>query len=137
MLEEYCVICKIANMCISIPAHIIVDSSIILPSLVWYAGLVVGQKRRKDRWQYFIEARWMSMMISQLIRYMIYTFPISVCSMLISLTKQSQARALLQLAASPLQFPHEDSFDGNRLQPPRVNMGTEFPAMPSPNMQTG
>ncbi|PWA49499.1 CO/COL/TOC1, conserved site-containing protein [Artemisia annua] len=48
----------------------------------------------------------------------------------------AKARALLQLAASPLQFPHEEPFDGSVLQPPRVNMGTEFPAMPSPNMQT-
>ncbi|GJU43714.1 TIFY 4B-like protein isoform X1 [Tanacetum coccineum] len=41
-----------------------------------------------------------------------------------------------KLAASPLQFPQEDPFVGNMLQPPRVNMGTEFAVMPSPNMQT-
>nr|KAJ0189827.1 hypothetical protein LSAT_V11C800452860 [Lactuca sativa] len=32
-------------------------------------------------------------------------------------------RALLQLAASPLQFPHEDPVDGNLLQqPPNINL---------------
>lgn len=33
-----------------------------------------------------------------------------------------KARALLQLAASPLQFPHEDPVDGNMLQPPNINV---------------
>ncbi|CAH1417714.1 unnamed protein product [Lactuca virosa] len=34
-----------------------------------------------------------------------------------------KARALLQLAASPLQFPHEDPVDGNMLQqPPNINL---------------
>ncbi|KAL4588139.1 hypothetical protein LXL04_001019 [Taraxacum kok-saghyz] len=33
-----------------------------------------------------------------------------------------KARALLQLAASPLQFPQEDPVDGNMLQPPHINL---------------
>lgn len=47
-----------------------------------------------------------------------------------------KARALLELAASPLQFPQEDSFDENIFQAPSINVGPGFPPMLSPLKQT-
>ncbi|XP_024974592.1 protein TIFY 4B-like isoform X3 [Cynara cardunculus var. scolymus] len=41
-----------------------------------------------------------------------------------------------KLAASPLQFPQEAPFDGNILQAPGINVGTDFSAMLSPILQT-
>nr|XP_043612286.1 protein TIFY 4B-like isoform X2 [Erigeron canadensis] len=47
-----------------------------------------------------------------------------------------KAQALLQLAASPLQFSQEDPFDGNVLQAPSINVSPDFSARLSPVMQT-
>ncbi|KAI3829701.1 hypothetical protein L1987_03829 [Smallanthus sonchifolius] len=47
-----------------------------------------------------------------------------------------KARALFQLAASPLHFSQEEPFDGNMLQPPSINVGRDFPPVLSPVLQT-
>ncbi|KAI3742622.1 hypothetical protein L1987_60311 [Smallanthus sonchifolius] len=47
-----------------------------------------------------------------------------------------KAQALFRLAASPLQFPQEDSFDGNMLQASSINVGPDFRPVLSPFLPT-
>ncbi|XP_076926751.1 protein TIFY 4B-like [Bidens hawaiensis] len=46
-----------------------------------------------------------------------------------------KAQALFRLAASPLQFPQEDPFDGNMLQAPSINVGPDFSPLLPPVLQ--